>query len=382
MSTGVSIVGAGLSKFGRQPGRTGRELALDAIAAALPTPGSSGPTSRSRSAAATASGLADTLVADLGLTGIPFTNVKNGCATGGSALMSAVQRDPVRRRRDRARRGLRQAPARRVRPAARGLGPARGVRRGRPDGDHPVLRHQDRPLPARARHQRADPGPGRGEGLPQRCAQPQRLAARADLGRRDRRRGHGQRPADPVHVLLARRGWRRDRRRQRRRGCRASVARCSCSARPPAPGASAPSRCSAPRSRAGRPSSVSTDAAAAAFAAAGVGPDGRRRRPAAGHRERRRDHAPGRVRLLRARRAGGDDRRRRDRDRWPAAGQHRRRLHRERRADRRLGAAPGPRDRHPAARRGGGPPGRRHPRIGFTHVYGAPGISACTVLAV
>jgi acetyl-CoA acetyltransferase len=36
------------------------------------------------------SGLADTLVADLGLTGIPFTNVKNGCATGGSALVSAV----------------------------------------------------------------------------------------------------------------------------------------------------------------------------------------------------------------------------------------------------------------------------------------------------
>ena len=36
------------------------------------------------------SGLADTLVGDLGLTGIPFTNVKNGCATGGSALVSAV----------------------------------------------------------------------------------------------------------------------------------------------------------------------------------------------------------------------------------------------------------------------------------------------------
>jgi acetyl-CoA acetyltransferase len=37
------------------------------------------------------SGLADTLVSDLGLTGIPFTNVKNGCATGGTALASAVQ---------------------------------------------------------------------------------------------------------------------------------------------------------------------------------------------------------------------------------------------------------------------------------------------------
>ncbi len=37
-----------------------------------------------------AAGLADTLVTDLGLTGLPFTNVKNGCATGGSALAGAA----------------------------------------------------------------------------------------------------------------------------------------------------------------------------------------------------------------------------------------------------------------------------------------------------
>jgi acetyl-CoA acetyltransferase len=34
-------------------------------------------------------GNADTMVADLGPTGVPFVNVKNGCATGGSALVSA-----------------------------------------------------------------------------------------------------------------------------------------------------------------------------------------------------------------------------------------------------------------------------------------------------
>ena len=34
-------------------------------------------------------GNADTLVSDLGLTGLPFINVANGCATGGSALMMA-----------------------------------------------------------------------------------------------------------------------------------------------------------------------------------------------------------------------------------------------------------------------------------------------------
>ncbi len=32
----------------------------------------------------------DTLVYHLGLTGIPFMNVANGCATGGSALLSAM----------------------------------------------------------------------------------------------------------------------------------------------------------------------------------------------------------------------------------------------------------------------------------------------------
>ena len=35
MSTGVSIIGAGLSRFGRQPDLTGRELGLQAIGAAL-----------------------------------------------------------------------------------------------------------------------------------------------------------------------------------------------------------------------------------------------------------------------------------------------------------------------------------------------------------
>ena len=36
-----------------------------------------------------AAGSADTMVSELGLTGVPFMNVSNGCATGGSALLSA-----------------------------------------------------------------------------------------------------------------------------------------------------------------------------------------------------------------------------------------------------------------------------------------------------
>jgi len=88
--SGVAIVGAGLSKFGRQPDKTGRELALEAIRAALADAGLAWTDVQVAFGGSDGSGLADTLVADLGLTGIPFTNVKNGCATGGSALMSAV----------------------------------------------------------------------------------------------------------------------------------------------------------------------------------------------------------------------------------------------------------------------------------------------------
>jgi len=86
----VSIVGAGLSRFGRQPELTGRQMAVQAIHAALADAGLSWPDIQVAFGGSDGSGLADTLVADLGLTGIPFINVKNGCATGGSALVSAV----------------------------------------------------------------------------------------------------------------------------------------------------------------------------------------------------------------------------------------------------------------------------------------------------
>ena len=108
--------------------------------------------------------------------------------------------------------------------------------------------------------------------------------------------------------------------------------------------------------------SPTAEAAAAAFEQAGIGPGRRRRRPAAGHRVGRRGHAPRRDRPLRARRAGAPDPERRDAPRRPPAGQHRRRLPGQRRADRRLRAAPGARGRAPAARRGRRAPGRRAAR--------------------
>ncbi|WP_284741399.1 thiolase family protein [Amycolatopsis sp. RTGN1] len=87
--TDVLICGAARTPFGRSE-RSGRQHAVAAATAALADAGI--PWSRVGAAfgGSDAAGLADTLVADLGLTGLPFVNVKNGCATGGSALVSAV----------------------------------------------------------------------------------------------------------------------------------------------------------------------------------------------------------------------------------------------------------------------------------------------------
>ena len=103
-------------------------------------------------------------------------------------------------------------------------------------------------------------------------------------------------------------------------------------------------------------------AARAAFESAGIAPDRRRRDPAPGHRGRRRGHRHGRGRLLRARRPGEARRGGRDRDRRLHARQHRRRSHRQRRAHRRVGSSAGPRARAPAPGRGRRASGAGQPR--------------------
>lgn len=97
----VAIVGIGIHPFGRHDGVSGaamgafavRQACLDAgvewrdiqiayggsLASMLPGNEGSG------------SGTADTLVNELGLTGIPFINVANGCATAGTAVDTAVR---------------------------------------------------------------------------------------------------------------------------------------------------------------------------------------------------------------------------------------------------------------------------------------------------
>lgn len=88
--TDVLIAGAGISRFGRTEHTTGRQHAVHAVTAALADAGIAWSRVRAAFGGSDAAGLADTLVAQLGLTGVPFVNVKNGCATGGSTLVSAV----------------------------------------------------------------------------------------------------------------------------------------------------------------------------------------------------------------------------------------------------------------------------------------------------
>ena len=114
----VAIVGIGMHAFGRHP-ISGREQGAIAARRALADAGIDWSDVEYAFGGSSAAGAADTLVSDLGLTGVPFINVANGCATGGSALISAYNALRVRRRRDRDGDRLRQAPARRLRPACR-----------------------------------------------------------------------------------------------------------------------------------------------------------------------------------------------------------------------------------------------------------------------
>ncbi len=86
---GVSIVGVGLHPFGRFP-VSGRQMGLTAARAALADAGVSWSDVDFAAGGSRDGGHADALVSELGLTGTPFVSVYNGCATGGSALLAAT----------------------------------------------------------------------------------------------------------------------------------------------------------------------------------------------------------------------------------------------------------------------------------------------------
>jgi acetyl-CoA C-acetyltransferase len=85
----IAIVGLGMHPFGRTPGRSGRAQGARAARDALADAGLTWGDIQFAVGGSYSAGDADSLVSDLGLTGVPFINVFNGCATGGSALLTA-----------------------------------------------------------------------------------------------------------------------------------------------------------------------------------------------------------------------------------------------------------------------------------------------------
>jgi len=82
----VYIVGVGIHPFGRTAGRSGLQQGEFAIRAALADAGVTWPDMQFAFGGSDAAGKADTLVTQLGPTSVPFVNVLNGCATGGAVL--------------------------------------------------------------------------------------------------------------------------------------------------------------------------------------------------------------------------------------------------------------------------------------------------------
>src|ERR1700722_19696659 len=94
-STEVSIVGVGLYPFGRHdPAVTGMAMGAQASRLALVDAGVSWADIGYAVGGSNVSGKPDTLVSVLGLTGVPFVNVRNGWATAGVGLATAA--NPIR----------------------------------------------------------------------------------------------------------------------------------------------------------------------------------------------------------------------------------------------------------------------------------------------
>ena len=86
--TEVHIVGAGIHPFGRHPEKTGLDQGVFAVREALTDAGLTWDDVQFAFGGSSAAGSADAALPRLGLTGVQFINISNGCATGGSSLLS------------------------------------------------------------------------------------------------------------------------------------------------------------------------------------------------------------------------------------------------------------------------------------------------------
>ena len=86
----VAIIGIGLHPFGRHPEKTAKQMGVHAARLALEDAGAAWSDVHIAFGGSRDGGNAANALNELGLTGIPFINVYNGCATGGSALFAAA----------------------------------------------------------------------------------------------------------------------------------------------------------------------------------------------------------------------------------------------------------------------------------------------------
>ena len=82
----VAIIGLGMHPFGRSPHKTGLQQGAEAAREALADAGLSWNDIECGYGGSQDGGNADAIVNELGLSGLQFTNIFNGCATGGSSL--------------------------------------------------------------------------------------------------------------------------------------------------------------------------------------------------------------------------------------------------------------------------------------------------------
>ena len=86
--TDVHIIGAGIHAFGRTPEMSGLDQGVFAVREALADAGLAWSDIQFAFGGSAAAGNADAALPRLGLTGVQFINISNGCATGGSSLLS------------------------------------------------------------------------------------------------------------------------------------------------------------------------------------------------------------------------------------------------------------------------------------------------------
>ncbi len=85
----VAIIGVGKHRFGRSPELSGVQQGAEATRKALEDAGLNWKQMEFAYGGSQDAGNADAMVNELGLTGLQFTNIWNGCATGGSSLHAA-----------------------------------------------------------------------------------------------------------------------------------------------------------------------------------------------------------------------------------------------------------------------------------------------------